>query len=1859
MAQNGVLYASTALNNQGGSVRLQAWSQGSLLTTVGSEASTSSWRAGVLTLGKDSVILVEPDLSDTSEIEQSSLSTRYEPGRVELRGYDINVKSGASVVVPAGSISIVASAQPLAPLEPNGGSGGVGDGSRILIEDEAYLSVAGLRDVLIAMERNIVEVELRINELRDSPLYRDSWLRGVTVLIDRRNKGVFTDGPMSGVDWGGGAGEWTGTPLADVSAWIGVGKTDLAELSTRAGSIVLKSGGALITRPGSVIDLSGGSIRYKDGWIATSRLLGADGRIYDIGNAMPDQLYIALADGFTRHHARWGVTETWSSPLGRGGRRYERGYTEGRNAGSLSVYTGEAFVLEGQIAAGVVTGERQYGEDAASGGTLIIGDGTSNNRDWIPKDVIITSAPVRLAADMSNLNAFYDAATDSETLYLDTEILKGSGLGDITLYVQGGFKLAEGSDLELDPGAKFSVVANAAAQAPASYEINSNIRIGGGTVSLTGNVANAAFGSGGGIDVSGHWINQRLGADADRRLRVDGGSIDILADAITAAPGAILDVSGGAKLAANGKIAAGDAGAIALKTVDGGSLANLDLRGYSAGSGGKLTITTGAAVQIGGTAPSDPAIMHVGSSLYSDRGFRTLSITSSQRITVADRAEVSQVPVSFDLTGAYNAPTGTAMASVGTLTTLPQWMRAEFDPTEVEFVAPDLTVGAGSFLSTDVRGTVRLNSLNGGIVTVLGTIAAPAGAIMSDVQNGTIKLGNDSALLARGVPVIHEGADGLRIGTVLDGGTVSLQGANIDIAANAVIDVSGTTAVVDVLDNGGPKAVAIGSNGGSLTISASALNLDTNAGNVVSAGGGQGGAGGVFVFSTRAGSNDGTALYNLATTSSTGSFYGTTPTGAAVSLNNVFLANLFANASPEDYAAMQAAISANPGAYGLSTAVLTSARLSIQFRLAFQNALRSAAANGVSLSVRNGASGSSAAYLVMSDPVWKLMLGIMTGDLVPKNNSNLNINVTNKVNLTEIDAVTGKYKYINQATFDTRLLSGAGFSSINLRAAGGALIFADGAMLPKASNIGLTANLIAAGGSGRTIISANHVALTGGTGGAAKAGGGDGVLEIDADLIEISGSLGFAGFDAVNLSASDIQLQGGPNRTTGTLYTPENLKLTAAQIYPTTQAKHTLEFGKQIIVEQLLDVNGQPRRASLPLSAAGSLTVQAPVITQNGTLVAPFGSIALTASNSLTLGAGSVTSVSGAGLTALYGSLLNGELWQAVKSGTAPETITALPEKKITLTGPNITVSKGATVNISGGGDLMASEFVAGPGGSHDILAMSGMYAILPSQASASSSEGTRIWLDGGNGLAAGWYTLLPARYALLPGAYAIQMVKGSTTGTAHAPFALPDGTVVMSGRLGNAFSGTSDALSSTWRVMSGNVVRKYSEYNVASANAFFSSDAFKATQYRLTGIDVATPRLARDGGSVVFNAGSQLVLDGALEAQGDAGGLSGLVDITGTRIAVVGAGAATGDLGGYLLLDAGSLTSFGGSLLIGGVRTSGNDGLHLSVTASDIVVRNDAGSALSAPDVMLAATGSINVSAGSVLEARGQAESSGNLVINPQSASQDWGALIRVSSGAGVTVMRNNADGGVARGTVTIGTNVVLDGRSVLIDATNAAGVTMASSATLKAENLSLASGRIGFGGGAGLVLDAASLAQLASVRNLTLHSYSTIDFFTDVDLSGLSSVTLDAGALVGYGSRTFALGGQTIALVNTSSNFAEPVGAGHGGLAITAENLVLGYGSKALRGFDTVTLTGLNGIVGSGKGSLDAGAAALDLRTAVADRDELRQSGGDDHGRAAPGRDRRRLDARRGRQSGLDPVAQRGQRRPRRPHRRALAVP
>ncbi|TWT03885.1 filamentous haemagglutinin family protein [Reyranella sp. CPCC 100927] len=1824
--QNGVLSATSALNNREGSIRLQAWGQGLFAYSSSLEGPPiQQWSAGSLTLGPGSVTMVVPDAGDKSEIETAALATRYRPGRIELRGDLIAIEADASVVVPAGIISIIANKDPTSYDEPSAGARDYRDGSRVYIGQNAYLSVAGIQDVAVAMERNFVTGEFRINELRDTVLYRNSWLRGQKgIIVDRRVTGQFTDGPMAGVQWvQGSPGKWVGTPLGDFTGWIGVGRTDLGELSTRGGSINIKSGGSIITRAGSLLDIAGGSVRYSDGWNRTTRLLGADGRLYNIGDATPDRIYVGIAGRFTRRHSRWGISESWSNPLMDPKGTFEKGYTEGRDAGSIQFFAGEAYVLEGNFWGGTIAGDRQIAAGKlAKAGKLVFGDGGDEDRPWLISDLIITRQPRRLAADFTAQSAvpieFYDpgAAEPSraKTTWVDPAILNNAGMDRIDFNINNSLRVAADGDLDLRPGSSLSITFNVSPNARhTKVTIDGTIRVPGGTVTTGGN--SVVLGAGAAIDVSGQWVNDVTDTVRVPAPAIHGGKIDIFAnETLQIAPGVLLNVSGGgwynARARAAPTLKVGDAGSIRIASanLDGALLANLDVRGYAAGSGGSLEVVASAPIQLGGTKPDDPSTIHLSDRLFSEYGFRALEIRTTRDIVVPDGVHISQTPVNVDLRGqdVSGHATGTSIAEIGPVRVLPLEERVKRRPASLVLGSrgDSVTIGRDAVLRTDVGGSIALASgyrevfFPGGSDTVYGdlivkgTIEAPAGAI--SLQSAwRIVLEDGSRLLARGAPVIAVDGDGNRTGSVRPGGAIAINAPMMVIKPDAVLDVSGASAVIDRVQGGltgdRRQSLHLDSNGGTISFSGKGV----IEGKLIGQGGGPNARGGDVTIEVP-GSADQSPRQQLE---------------AILQFLDPDCVGLpGGNGNCGDW---QDAIGFNLGdvirAYGYEY------EGSIFISRALYDAMPASSAPELLLS-RNAASPSSDLLKPGQfglDPAAVEALRSYLGVDLPAYFASANA----------LKPLVVRPGSINDGQFaDIRITSN------------NALIRLDDAQLSASRRIEVSGVLVNAG-AGNSALVAPHLVLGGPT--AARSDTVSGTLTLQGKVIDL-GSTSVVGFDRTILRADDIRLNG-------TIEQPVVVdiqgKLTiAGRLYPVTATKATVRADKAIEIVPY----GQ---SGAPLSAGATLVLEAPIIEQNGALWLPFGTINFKAGERLTLGAGSLTSVSGGGLVLPYGTLNNNEHWIDPAKLPDPqkpnESMIAPPEKRISLEGPTVELAQGSTIDIRGGGDLHAWEFVPGPGGSRDLLAMPGMFAIMPAHATSTAPTavapprdgntpaaafdvGDRIWLAGGNGLAAGWYTLLPSRYALLPGAYAIMLAGQSGLASPAPAVRLTDGSLVMSGRRGSALTGQQDQLFGAWRVLSGSVLRQYTEYNEAAANRFFASDAFKLSQYRLTGENVVTPRLPMDGGSIVFKATQDLILDGQLRSRAAEGGRGGLVDIAGAKIAIVGAGQDASALRGqgYLVIDSASLTSFGaGSLLVGGVRTGDAKGIRLDVVASDIVVRNNDESRLVGPEIILAASGKVAVEAGSVLATEGEVGAGGgDLIVSPQhpaayrdpdgwddgdpkddilvSPSRDYGALIRVSNGDAVRVVRQNVDASIG-GVVDVGAGAILrGGKSLLIDSTQTTN--LAASARLSGASLALSSGRISLGGGReGLVLDASTLPLLRDTQHLTLRSYTSIDFYGSIDLggAGLASVTFDASGLVGHGNGTIAITGGAIALVNNGSSFIESGASGSGKLMLQADDVVLGAGSKTIRGFTDIALIANRRIISAGNGTVDAGTAAVAL--------------------------------------------------------------
>src|SRR5258708_9033057 len=226
--------------------------------------------------------------------------------------------------------------------------------------------------------------------------------------------------------------------------------------------------------------------------------------------------------------------------------------------------------------------------------------------------------------------------------------------------------------------------------------------------------------------------------------------------------------------------------------------------------------------------------------------------------------------------------------------------------------------------------------------------------------------------------------------------------------------------------------------------------------------------------------------------------------------------------------------------------------------------------------------------------------------------------------------------------------------------------------------------------------------------------------------------------------------------------------------------------------------------------------------------------------------------------------------------------LTAPPVKLIAVSATSVDIGAGAAVDISGGGDLQASEWVPGTGGSRDLLSQynvsyatgvstptavplypdqRAVYAILPgyngkvapydpaidqglssSAAGIGSAAGPAVYLSGVPGLPAGISTLLPGKYATLPGAFRGVINSGVTNPGPAVTEA--DGRILAPGYFVNALTGQSTSTIHPVLVPTASVWGQYSQYTLTIANSFFPG--YAASQ------NYVVPFLPMDAGHLI-----------------------------------------------------------------------------------------------------------------------------------------------------------------------------------------------------------------------------------------------------------------------------------------------------------------------------------------------------------------------------------------------------------------------
>jgi filamentous hemagglutinin len=1747
--QDGRISATTSVSANG-SVTLEAAGKPSLAATP-----LTATLGGQITIGPDSIIDILPEYADTATAVDAQAQL---PSTITITGQQV-LMQGGSIHAPSGNLTVTALADPSQPLQSGGNSQ-----ARIRVDAGTNIDLSG-SDATLPMDANLVTVQLRSNEFAGDPTQRNGALRGDTVTVDVRADG--------------GAG----TPLADVSSAIAaVGKT-IAQRTEAGGKAAFLSEGDVVFSPGASINVSGGVTTYLGGSIQTTQLIGANRQLYDIGSANPLLAYSGVVNPtLTQSFDRWGVQEVVPTP---GLSHYESGYQQGAAAGVVQ-FAAPSLVLGGTLQASAVYGPYQRGISGSSGnlgGTLIIGTprgssnvNTSGQADYFAPPITVTLNPTPIVvAD--------DASLPPQTLQLPAAYLTGDGFTNTQIYTNTSFLLPAKLPLQLPSGSSLLVqgsridIDSSITDLGGSLSFQSELTVADqnplGTPTLGPGYPRLGIGVGDGVtlDVSGLWTNDSLfaGGIGSALTLQNAGSINLQltlpASELVLGDHVALKADGGAWEQSNASLVYGKGGSITLDaspsqgalqfgqelnveafgvyTATGGSFSLLAPRiDISQGSGGAWTEAQSVDDL---NAPGQSLNLYA--PLFSNYGFSNIALTATG---AAPSSSVSDVLI---VQGTINAqalslqlmPGYETRASGGTIAGFSQQVSlpANLRPvTNVSLnalrLADDTLLGSTGYGSVDIQAGAAILGDSGaslsiegeGNILIGGTLRAPGG--------------NVSVLLASPLNIISD----QNAANKVDPGYVADLG--ITLAPTAVIDVSGGSAVLTPNNQG----LLLGTlkSGGSVDLDAQRGTVAVDFGSSINF---SGGSATLDVANPRGG-------------------YTREVVGSAGGSLTV--------SSPESIELLgslqgKAGVGAG-GAAAAGTLEIDLARLDV--------IPGQPDPNGEPLQI--------ALVGTTPQPNVPLVVDLATVSVSQIANSGVDSLILNAGGIARglISLQTSQPLALNRSViFETQSLSVADDVTASVSA--------------PYVQIGNPLTLLS--------VDITQPTPTPGTGS----------LLVSANQLTLLGNLTLQGIGNATLaSQGDVQLQGTPasagGMESGALLTAGNLTIQAARVYPDTFTSFTIQAvsgtgsavgsGTNVSVDQVM-VNGQPAPSiGLPLSAGGSVSIVADNIEVGGTLLAPFGEIALSANNSLTLSNGSLVSVSGAGLDVPFGQTQqNGAQWIYQNPSGAPIPITATPSKQVSLTAPNITVQSGATVDLSGGGDLYAYEWVPGTGGLRDGLAGSGsqstpgLYAILPGQRgqaapfdpqeSGSSNPTQTVYLSGGAGIVAGYYALLPPRYALAPGALLIQIEPNYSSATGGQIGSLADGTPVVAGYLSSV--GTALHSGSTvyegFAVYPGSYGQQLASYNISNASTYFGAIAALAG----TG-PVPAPA---DAGSLTLSIlasnallGSSLNLQGSVQTAAAAGGRGALINISAPDLEVTTGGAAsTPD---FVAVSGSVLQSWNaGALTLGGASNGGS----VSVAANTVIV--DGGVSLAADQIFVVAQQSIDIK-GSLASTSG---SNGAMLPMLPAAetltlSNSSAALVAVSD-VGLPIVTRS--GNAAGATITLESGSSLStGGAVALDAPG--NVLLNGTINGKGASWSLASNSIAFVGSGispdTLNIDSNLVTSLQAAGAVRLSSQGNIDLYAPVTLGAgaasatptLSSLTLLGSQInnIGGGDSVFGASNLTLGGLNAAPNTPAPAPiAGSGNLSLVANNLNLASNVMGISGYGS-TVAQIAGNVSSATG-------------------------------------------------------------------------
>lgn len=1717
--QNGRISATTSVA-QNGSVFLQARSGVQVLSTSGGAAyQKNATQGGQLVLGKSSSIEITPDQGTASQTVTAN--STFTASRIELSGKTIDIQDKAAITAPGAVLNVRAEATPSYKTDSLVEAGSATDTQgRVTIGAGASIDVSGTKDTTVSVARNFVTTALLgATDLKDAPIQKDGPIYRSKLTFDIRQ----------------------GSPiLGDTSSYKNAVQMTANEFMSEGGTVSLTATGAVVTSNTASINVSGGQVNYSSALVNPSVLLAKNGQRYTLNSAPADQVYVGIAGVGDTAPTRFGTSV---APSLAGMAHVEEGYTQGSSGGKLNVVAPKV-VLDAKLSGATVTGRRQAAglDTLASVSQLFIGSsdngtagasalfGSSGFHSAVLGDMVVAKASQSLSDVYSSELPVGSRVSAGQ--------LNDSGFGSVTVASNGNISVEDGADLHLPRQGSLTLLSAG----------SKGIVLGGDITSVGGNVSVQTLGrnpteaaqtpsgtvvlaAGKHIDVSGNWVNQHLDG-ALVAPAVAGGAVTLSSGhGLTLGEGSSIDVSGGATFSSSGVIKGSDAGTISLisnKEALGTDAAHIaafemgaSLRGFGFSKGGSLTMQAGSVELVNSTGTASnlrqgavTGAVTVGADFLTQGGFQNYNIEGVSSLKVLDNTRLAPRVLNWSATPAMrNLATGSSLKSVAQVVSLPDGQRAATNlnlaSSGVSGVsaqqAGTLSVGQGAQIVGDAGSKLALRAglnmdVNGALQAAGGQISVTLNGrttLADAAAPGSLHLGSQTSLDASGTTVYKPTTGAQVLGSVLDGGTVTVgvaAGTNtrsaVRIDEGATLKADGATGQLDVARPLGQVGQAytrqiVASNGGSIQI-----NVGRGGGTVSSQ------------MSAKAG--DSTAL---------------------------------------------------GGAFGLNMVDKTTGVIRVQDAIPAGDVLKTGEVTVSSSALQKG--------------------GFADVSLVAPQEINFK---------GQVDWAVPR-----SLTLTAPLVSLSDASSVKL-SAGSALL------MGRAGNLGSVVSQLGAGAQS------------------------NGLLTLESGLVGLFGQQALQGVKTLQINAgTEVRLLGAnegdaaskSGNLPGQLLTRADVNLHAPQVTVASASNYTLDASGATVT-----IDGGDASSMAPLSAGGQLTINAANINQNGVLRVPFGKVVLNATQSIHLGG--LTSVSGQDLLVPFGSTTGGGTSLSYISGG----IVAAPvEKAVVLNGQNVDVSSSATVNLNGGGAMVAYEFVPGPGGSKDVFAgaLNGAFAVVPSitkyaptdaailadgAISQASGPGNALALGntvtfGNNGiLPAGTYAVLPARYALLPGAYLVKPMLGSGAVSLNYRQGQTDGSAIVGGLLGSTGVSVSNKPSSAFMVMSSQTARRYSEIKTTSLDAYFADKAAFA--------GVAAPRLAADAGRLAVVA-AQAQLDGVI-GFAHAGGLGGQLDLSSSNIHV-----GSGNVANALNISYEQVNKTGAdSVVLGGVRqATGSDGATLiNVTAANVTVDADQDAqgqprSLNVGDLTLAATGSVKLNDGVKVSAQNSTASTSALTVKGN------GALVRVSADAGAVTTRDLS--GVSQvgagGDLFLGRNVSLTGGAVVAEATRS--TSMASGAvdgvSISARKVVVGAQRMvagdlpsgaSLGTGSTLVLSDQLLSQFNQAQDLTLRSFGGVDLYQGASLGSAAtrSLTIDTANVRIKGSSTNAqIQAGSVQMRNTTGVAVEAGALDTGTLTVSATgnaggsgHITVGGGNIGIAGAGTTQLNAAGSVVLAGNGGL-----------------------------------------------------------------------